>query len=196
MLNVGLTGGIASGKTTISDLFANLGITIIDTDVISHQLMHKGEAAYQLSVAHFGQQIVDKHGDIKRPALRRLVFEQPQQKQWLENMIHPLIRERTLQQVKSANNEHYVLIVVPLMFETGFNDFMDHIIAIDCPAEVQLSRLIKRDQIDYPLAKKIIHAQIDNASRLARADSIIANSENSNRQNDVKILHQNLLKLT
>ena len=192
---VGLTGGIASGKSTISQLFASLGTPIIDTDIISHQLMQQNQAAYIQTVKHFGQSILNNDGSINRPGLRKIIFNEPQQKSWLENMIHPLIRKKTQENILNANTEDYVLIIVPLMFETGFDQLVDHVIAIDCPAETQIKRLTQRDNIDKELAQKMIAAQMDNQSRLSRADSVLANPDNKNRHQEVLQLHQKLLKL-
>lgn len=195
MLKVGLTGGIASGKSTISQLFSNLGVSVIDTDVISHQLMQKGQPAYLHTVQHFGPDVLNKDGSLNRPLLRKIIFDQPQQKQWLEEMIHPLIRQQTNENISQLSNGNYVLIVVPLMFESGFNNMLDHIIAIDCPAQVQQKRLTQRDNINDELAQKMITSQIDNSSRLAQADSIIHNFDNEDRSREIFQLHQKLLKL-
>ena len=195
MFRVGLTGGIASGKSTISRLFSDLGITVIDTDIISHQLMQINQAAYIQAKQHFGIDILNEDGSIQRSILRQIIFDQPQQKEWLEKMIHPLIRQETVEQINNVASGDYVLIVVPLMFETGFNQLVDHVIAIDCPAETQLKRLLERDKIDSQLSKKMIAAQMDNQSRLSKADSILQNSDNRNRRQDVLQIHLKLIKL-
>mgnify|MGYP000881962658 CR=1 FL=1 len=195
MFRVGLTGGIASGKSTISQLFAELNIPVIDTDVISHQLMQKGQQAYQETLLHFGPHILNQDDSINRVLLRQIIFSEPAQKTWLENLLHPLIRARTEQQIASYKQADYVLVVVPLMFETGFNRFLDHIIAIDCPPSTQLERLIQRDRIQPELAQKMLDAQLDNQQRLQLADSCINNQDNLNRKQDVLDLHSRLLVL-
>jgi len=195
MFRVGLTGGIASGKSTISQLFAELNIPVIDTDVISHQLMQKGQQAYQETLLHFGPHILNQDDSINRVLLRQIIFSEPAQKTWLENLLHPLIRARTEQQIASYKQADYVLVVVPLMFETGFNRFLDHIIAIDCPPPTQLERLIQRDRIQPELAQKMLDAQLDNQQRLQLADSCINNQDNLNRKQDVLDLHSRLLVL-
>jgi len=133
MLRVGLTGGIASGKTTISHLFAKLGVMVIDTDVISHDLMQPGQSAYNQSVEHFGSEILNPDETINRPLLRKIVFKQPTQKQWLEKMIHPLIQQATLSAIDNCTGQ-YVIIVIPLLFESDFKQLVENVIAIDCPA--------------------------------------------------------------
>ena len=195
MYRVGLTGGIASGKSTISQLFSDLGTPIIDTDMISHQLMQQGQPAYCQTVQHFGNGIINNDGSLNRPRLREIIFDQPMQKHWLENMIHPLIRSETEESILKVSEGAYVLIVVPLMFETGFNRLVDHVIAIDCPAETQVRRLTQRDSIDKKLAQNMIASQMDNQSRLAHANSILHNPDDENRQQEVMKLHQKLLKL-
>jgi len=195
MFRVGLTGGIASGKSTISQLFYKLGIPVIDTDIISHQLMQIGQAAYEQTVLHFGQNILSQDGNINRTKLRQIIFSQPQQKSWLEKMIHPQIQKMTENQIAELSEGDYVLIVVPLMFETGFNKFVNHVIAIDCPIETQLERLTQRDKIDSKLAREMISSQLDNPSRLTLADSIIINQDSNNREQDVLKLHKKILNL-
>ncbi len=195
MFQVGLTGGIASGKSTISLLFNKLGVAVIDTDVISHQLMQIGQSAYEQTLQHFGQNILAQDGKINRAKLRQIIFSQPQQKIWLEKMIHPQIQKTTEDQIAELSEGDYVLIVVPLMFETGFNKFIDHVIAIDCPIETQLQRLTQRDKIDNKLAQKMISSQIENQSRLKLADSTIVNHDNKSREQDVSKLHQKILTL-
>ena len=195
MFRVGLTGGIASGKSTVSQLFYKLGIPVIDTDIISHQLMQVGQSAYEQTVSHFGQKIISQDGNINRTKLRQIIFSQPQQKIWLEKMIHPLIQKTTENRIANLSEGDYALIVVPLMFETEFNKLVDHVIAIDCPIETQLKRLTHRDKIDSKLAQEMISSQLDNQSRLKLADSIIVNQDNTNREQDVLKLHHKILNL-
>jgi dephospho-CoA kinase len=126
--------------------------------------------------------------------LRKIVFNQPQQRIWLEKMLHPLIRQSTENQIQNTVSD-YVLIVVPLMFETGFDKLVDHVIAIDCPSEIQKKRLTQRDNIDDTLAQQMINAQIDNQSRLDQANSSIKNHDDNSREQDVLKLHKKLLSL-
>ena len=195
MLKVGLTGGIASGKSTISQLFSDLGIPIIDTDKISHRLMQPGQTGYLQTVEHFGQSILHSDNSINRALLRSIIFNQPEQKLWLENLMHPLIKAETLSQIERSRHLNYVLVVVPLMFETGYNELLDHVIAIDCPTEIQLKRLRQRDHIDDELARKMIASQMENSIRLSLSDSRLPNLNDEDREQDVLELHHLLLAL-
>ena len=195
MFRVGLTGGIASGKSTISQLFEKLGVIVIDTDKISHHLMQPGEAGYDKTLAHFGPQILNPDQSIDRGQLRKIIFSNAAEKTWLEQLLHPLIRQRAEQAMQQAKNTDYVLLVVPLLFETGFEQLVDHVIAIDCPASIQIQRLIQRDGVDALLAKRMLNAQLSNEQRTARADSVLPNANDGDRSGDVLKLHQHLLQL-
>lgn len=174
MLRIGLTGGIASGKSTLGEGLRERGIPVIDADEVSQALMQPGEPGYQAAVAHFGSDILDSRKHIDRSALRRLVFKNPDQRKWLEQMLHPLIRQRIEQTADSLDSE-LVFILVPLLFESGFDEIVDTTVAIDCPRDVQMQRLMERDGIDQALAERMIDAQLDNRQRLERADQSICN---------------------
>jgi dephospho-CoA kinase len=196
MFSVGLTGGIASGKTTVSNLFADLGVPIVDTDVISRKLLQPGELAYRQVCDHFGDDILGTDGEIDRAILRRLVFSNPQHKSWLEKMLHPLIYQRTHDAVKQYSGAAYVLVVVPLLFESSFQSLADRVLAVDCPAEQQIRRLIKRDNIDEDLARSMLAQQLSNAERRARAHDVIDNREDeADLQAQVNSLHRFYLQL-
>ena len=195
MFAVGLTGGIASGKTRISNLFAELGVPVIDTDVISRKLLEPGELAYRQVCDHFGSDILDADDRIDRARLREIVFTDPDEKSWLETMLHPLIYQRSHEAVLEHSRKNYVLVVIPLLFETNFQSLVDRILVVDCPPEVQIERLVKRDNIDEDLAGKMISQQLGNAARLARAHDVIDNRSNdSDLPSQVKSLHQAYLK--
>jgi dephospho-CoA kinase len=185
MFSVGLTGGIASGKTTISNLFAELGVLVIDTDVISRNLLAPGEQAYRQVCDHFGKQILCDNGEIDRATLRNIIFSSPQQKSWLETMLHPLIFRRSHDAIIENSRASYVLIVVPLLFETNFQSLVDRILVVDCPADQQIQRLMKRDEIDDKLANSMLAQQLSNAERLTRAHDII-----NNREDDAALVTQ------
>jgi len=196
MYAVGLTGGVASGKTTISRLFADLGVPVIDTDVISRELLVPGQLAYRQVSEHFGDAILKPGGEIDRARLREIVFSQRDQKIWLEAMLHPLIYQRTLDAIRAHARAVYVLVVVPLLFETNFQSLVDRVLAVDCPAEQQIERLVKRDNIERELAARMLTQQLDNATRLKRAhDSIDNRGDGSNLEAEVASLHRKYLQL-
>ncbi len=196
MFSVGLTGGIASGKTTISDLFAARGIPVIDTDIISRQLLEPGELAFDQVSEHFGGEILQPDGSIDRKRLREIVFNDRAAKTWLETMLHPLIFQRSLEAIQSSAEGAYVLVVVPLLFETNFQSLVDRVLAVDCPAERQIERLVNRDRIDAGLAQKMLEQQLSNADRLARAHDVIDNrGDGSDLDSQVERLHRRYLQL-
>ncbi len=174
MQRIGLTGGIASGKTALADALAQRGLTVIDADDISRALMQPGEPGYRVAVDHFGEGILDAEGKIDRPALRRRVFERPEERRNLERMLHPLIRQR-IEQTLDELEEDSALIVVPLLFESGFDDLVDRSLAIDCPRDIQIERLMQRDGIDRMLAERMLDAQMSNAERVQRSDHSVVN---------------------
>jgi len=197
MFSVGLTGGIASGKSTISDLFAKLGVLIIDTDVISRQLLEPGELAFDQVSKHFGDVIKTADGRIDRSRLREIIFNDHDQKSWLETMLHPLIYQRSHDAILSSATAEYVLVVIPLMFETNFQALVDRILVVDCPATQQIDRLVKRDHIDESLARKMVAQQLGNKERVARAHDIIDNhSANADLESQVDSLHRLYMQLS
>ncbi len=196
MFAVGLTGGIASGKTTISNLFARRGVPVIDTDVISRGLLEPGEQAYSQVRAHFGDEVVDADGRIRRARLREIVFGDRREKAWLETMLHPLIYQRSLDTIRRHRRDDYVLVVIPLLFETNFQSLVDRILVVDCPAEVQIERLIARDAIDAGLARQMIAQQLSNDERVARAHDVIDNSrDEADLDAEVERLHRKYTEL-
>lgn len=196
MFAVGLTGGIASGKTTISDLFARRGVAVVDTDIISRALLEPGELAFDQVCAHFGDSILDADGNIDRGSLRKIVFNQADEKSWLETMLHPLIYQRCFDAIRTNTASAYVLVVVPLLFETNFQSLVDRILVVDCPAEIQVERLVRRDRIDKSLAKKMLAQQLSNAERVARAHDIIENcNASADLESRVAELHEFYLEL-
>jgi dephospho-CoA kinase len=197
MYSVGLTGGIAAGKTTVSNLFAALGVPVVDTDIISRELLEPGELAYDQVCAHFGDSITGSNDEIDRAKLRKIIFTNPDEKIWLENTLHPLIYRRSHDAILEHTKASYVLVVIPLMFETNFQSLVDRILVVDCPPEVQLERLLKRDHIDKPLARKMLAQQLSNSARRARAHDIVDNSENTtDLGSQVEALHQLYLQLS
>jgi dephospho-CoA kinase len=197
MFSVGLTGGIAAGKTTVSNLFAELGVPVVDTDIISRKLLEPGELAYDQVCTHFSDSIKGSNDGIDRAKLRKIVFTNPHEKIWLEHMLHPLIYRRSHDAILEHTKASYVLVVIPLLFETNFQALVDRILVVDCPPEVQLERLLKRDHIDEPLALEMLAQQLSNSARLAKAHDIVDNSENAtDLGSQVEALHQLYLQLS
>ncbi len=198
MLTVGLTGGIGSGKSTVSDLFSNLGVPIIDTDLISHRLLEPDQSGYEKVVAHFGDKLLGKDQQIDRRQLRRVVFNDEAEKLWLEATLHPRIYQQTQQQIEQLKATGYVIVVIPLLFETDFRALLDRILVIDCCPETQIRRLTARDHIDLNLARLMLAQQWTNEARLEQADDVIHNGSDLDMDLDQQVakLHHNYLLLT
>jgi len=191
---VALTGGIASGKNTACDQLAQLGVPIVDTDVISHQITRANGAAINAISEQFGQHFINKDQALDRNKMRKLVFNDPIAKTKLESITHPLIREQVTQQVKqnqallNANTQiHYQLIAVPLLFETDhYQKLIDYAVVIDCEPELQVARAVARSQLSEATARAIIQSQIPRDERIKRADYVIENNDDISALN-VKI---------
>lgn len=192
---VGLTGGIASGKTAVSDRLAAAGATIVDTDIIAREVVEPGRPAFDEIVARFGESIVNSAGDLDRRALRELVFSDASARTDLEAITHPRIREQTLQAARQATGP-YVVLVVPLLIGSTLRSAVDRILVVDCEPATQLARLLARDGGSRSTAEAIIATQTDRETRLTAADDVITN--NSNQQALTKAvdeLHQRYLTL-
>ena len=197
MLTVGLTGGIGSGKSTVSDLFSNLGVPIIDTDLISHRLLEPDQSGYEKVVAHFGDKLLGKDQQIDRRQLRRVVFNDEAEKLWLEATLHPIIYQQTQQQIEQLKATAYAIVVIPLLFETDFRALLDRILVIDCCPETQIRRLTARDHIDLKLARLMLAQQWTNEARLEQADDVIHNGSDLDMDLDQQVakLHHKYLLL-
>ena len=176
-LKIGLTGGIASGKTTISDYFKALGIPIIDADVISHEVTKPNGSAFEEIISSFGSNILDESGLIDRKKMRAIIFDDASKKEILEGIIHPKVREEIFNLV-SQSNDHYLILSVPLLIETGMNQMMDRILVVDCSVDTQIECLIQRDKINLDEAKSILRNQTNRSTRLKVADDLIVNEKN------------------
>jgi dephospho-CoA kinase len=172
---IGLTGGIASGKTTVANLFAELGATVIDTDVIARQVVEPGEPALAEIRAAFGPWAIDKDGRLDRAAMRERIFAEPASRRRLEAIVHPRIGEEVRRQSEAAGGE-YQIIVVPLLVESQLRAIMDRILVVDCDENTQLERLMHRDAETESQARRMLAAQASRDERLAIADDVIDNS--------------------
>ena len=174
---VGLTGGIGSGKSTVADLFAALGVRIIDTDLISRQLTQVGGTAIPALREAFGTGVIDTQGELDRAAMRKLVFSHPEEKKRLEAILHPLILAQAKQQAASPIDAPYTLVVVPLLFENRrYSDWMNRVITVDCPEETQIKRTMQRSQLDEAAVRAIMAQQLSREARLTFSDEKILNN--------------------
>ncbi len=196
MYKVGLTGGIGSGKSTVADLFAELGVPVIDTDQIARQLTVPGGAALQAIHTAFSESTFKPDGSLDRAALRRLVFAEPAARQQLEAILHPLIRDE-VERVLANLDAPYVLIVIPLLVETGgYRDLLNRILVVDCPETLQISRVKARNGLAQDEVLAIMAAQATRVERLARADDVIANTASAEAlRAGVAALNQRFLTL-
>ena len=184
---IGLTGGIASGKTTVCDLFKELSVEIIDADVISHELSKKGGAAFEEIIEAFEDEIIGDDGELDRKKLRSIVFNDDSKKKMLEGIIHPKVLLSINEKIKASQSD-YLIISVPLMIETGMNAMMDRVLLIDCNVETQIERLSQRDQSSREEAIKIIESQASIESKRELSDDrIINNNETSIEELTLKV---------
>lgn len=196
MLIIGLTGGIASGKTKISDLFSQFETPIIDTDIISREALEPCQPGYIEILNHFGDSILLSDTQIDRPKLRQLIFNDNSEKKWLESALHPIIFKQSQNQIEHYSEAKYVIIVVPLLFETNFSKLVDRVLVVDCRAAIQIERLLRRDKIDIVLAQRMIDNQCSNQERIKLADDTIDNNKNGDLNPQVKTLHEKYLSLS
>jgi len=194
MLKVGLTGGIGSGKTTVSNLFTELGVPVIDTDVIARELVDDKHVLAEI-VNFFGKAILDHNNKLDRTILAKLVFDTAENKQKLEDILHPKIRitvnEKTHQLVTSNYPPPYTIIVIPLLIETNFNQIIDRTLVVIADEENRVERIKQRDNRNMDEIRAIISAQTTDRKRLNSADDIIENNSNINELNiKTQILHK------
>ncbi len=195
MLKVGLTGGIASGKSLVAGLFADLGAALVDTDVVAREVVTPGEPGLDAVRKLFGPGVIAPSGELDRRSLRSIVFADAAKRRHLEDVLHPLIRERARRQIDQAQGP-YTIVVVPLLVETFFAQIVDRVLVVDCPVELQLERLLQRDGITRAEADAMIAAQADRASRLNEADDVIDNSGSIDAtRKQVEALHARYLAL-
>lgn len=173
---IGLTGGIGSGKTTITNYFSELGVEIIDADIIAREVVAKGSSALIQIKQHFGEDYIQEDGSLNRALLREKVFSEPQAKLWLNNLLHPLIRQQIILQTTQAKTP-YCILVAPLLIENNLKTMVDRVLVIDVSESTQLTRTMQRDNNSAELAKSIIASQISRKERLIAADDVINNDD-------------------
>ena len=196
MLKIGLTGGIGCGKTTVAKLFEQLKIPVIDADEIARQLVAIGQPALMRIQEVFGSDVFKPDGSLNREQLRELIFSDPEKKQRLESILHPLVYQ-SMQAMLEQLISPYCIICIPLLFETNMTRFVDRILVVDCPVETQIERVRKRDNMTMERIQSIIDSQVSRTFRKAQANDLIDNSETDDRlAEEVKTLHNLYLSLS
>ena len=186
---IGLTGGIGSGKTTVANIFADLGVDIIDADIAARKVVIPQSNALQQISNHFGSQFIQADGSLNRPLLRSQIFNHEKDKLLLNNLLHPLIRQTMLDEIQQSQSS-YCLLVAPLLIENNLQSLVDRILVIDIHEEEQIKRAIIRDPSSQEEIIKIIASQVPRQERLKFADDIIDNSKS-----DLSIIKNIVLKL-
>ena len=195
MYIVGLTGGIGSGKTAVSDRFQAKGITIVDADICARIVVEKGRPALAQIAEHFGRDILTTEGELDRATLRQRIFVDPADKQWLEALLHPLIAEELFRQLEQADSP-YAILVSPLLIESDQHLLCDRVLLVDVPEDLQIERTMQRDANDAEQVKRIMQTQASRNTRLGKADDVIANIHGLDYLDDcVEKLHQRYLQL-
>lgn len=171
---VGITGGIGSGKSAVTDYLETKGVAVVDADKVARLVVEPGTAGLAAIAEIFGEEVLLPGGELDRAALRKVVFDNPDKRKVLEGITHPLIREEIARQLSEAKSP-YVVLASPLLLESGQNSFADYVVVVDVPESVQLSRTMARDDNSEELVKSIMAAQLDRETRLSRADTSISN---------------------
>ena len=195
MFKVGLTGGIGCGKTTIANQFAARDVPVIDADAIARRLVDAGQPAFHAIVEHFGSPVLTPDGQLDRGGLRQRIFAQPEERLWLERLLHPLVYAE-LQHAVDEAQAAYCVLVIPLLLETGQRNFVDRVLVVDCLPAVQKARVKGRDGLDDAAVVRILAAQLSRAERLAAADDVLENNADiANLLPQLERLHQRYLGL-
>lgn len=195
MFVIGLTGGIGSGKSAVSDRFAQHGITIVDADVAARVVVEPGRPALDRIAEHFGAELITAAGALDRALLRSKVFSNESERKWLESLLHPLIAEE-IQSGLINSRSPYTMLVSPLLLETTQHSYVDRVLVVDVPVELQLARTMARDNNSEAQVRAIIAAQLDREARRSRADDLIINDGSLDQlQQQVDALHQRYLAL-
>jgi dephospho-CoA kinase len=187
---VGLTGGIGSGKSTVADQFSDLGVCVVDTDLISHSLTSAGQPALTLIRQQLGADYLLPNGTLDRDRLRQRVFADQETRRELETIVHPLIHREVLRQLAESNGP-YALLVVPLLIEKrGYRDLLQRILVVDCPEEIQVARTMARSRLSAEQVRAIMAAQATRSARLSEADDVIDSSgDRAAMRGQVESLH-------
>ena len=191
---IGLAGGIGSGKSTVTKYFNELGIQSVDADDVARLVVKPNSDCLKKIHLRYGNDILLNDGTLNRKVLREIIFDQPKEREWLEALTHPVIRQEIMAQLNAATSR-YVLLVHPLLFETKQDTLCKWVIAIDVPREIQIQRIISRDNVSQDSAEKILVTQLANNERIKRADFVLENAGNIADMNaKVLKLHQKILE--
>jgi dephospho-CoA kinase len=192
---VGLTGGIGSGKSTVARLFGDLGVHWVDADDVAREVVEPGTPALARIAEHFGGGILTAEGALDRGQLRSIVFQEPEERAWLESLLHPVIREELIRQLHPDDYQlPYVLLVSPLLLETDQHELVDRVVVIDVPRDVQIERTMARDTNSRDQVERIIAAQMPREQRAERADVIIDNNRPVDEvERQVRELHEQFM---
>jgi len=181
MFIIGLTGGIGSGKSAAAEILKELGLKVIDLDLITHELMRPGELGYIEIKKEFGEKYIDTKGALDRKLLRQEIFSSFDLKKRIESILHPIIFEECNKQLNILKHEKYIVLVIPLLFETkNYISLIDESLLIDCDLEAQIERVIKRDNVSKALVNRIIKNQMNRQEKQLLADKVILNDGNIN----------------
>jgi len=172
---VGITGGIGSGKSAVTAHLENLGIDVVDADLAARVVVEPGQPALKAIAEHFGSDILQQDGQLDRAALRKIVFEDPEARTWLESVTHPAIRQEIESQLHRATSP-YAVLSSPLLLEGNQHSFVNHVVVVDVTEELQIARTTVRDNNSIELVQKIMAAQLPRSERISRADEVIDNS--------------------
>ena len=195
-LVVGLTGGIGSGKSTVANLFAELGVPVIDADRLARELVTPGQPAFDEIIAQFGSDCLRADGTLDRAWLRQRIFSDPHGKRQLEAILHPKIRQR-MQELIAEIRAPYCIVVIPLLLETRQTDLVDRIVVVDLPEKEQLKRVAERDSLPHHVILDIMSTQADRETRLAAADDIIDNVNGpASLGKRIQELHMQFMEIT
>ncbi|MEH6344980.1 MAG: dephospho-CoA kinase [Bermanella sp.] len=196
MVVIGVTGGIGSGKTAVTDEFSKFGIAVVDADIAARTVVEAGKPALEEIALHFGKDILLPSGELDRAALRGIIFKQPEQRVWLEKLTHPLIREEIITGLKQAKSP-YVILASPLLIESNQYKLTHRVLVVDTPEELQIRRTVKRDNNNEEQVRSIINAQSSREKRLSFADDIVVNDQDlSYLRSQVNVFHERYLKLS
>ncbi len=195
MITIGLTGGIGSGKSTVANLFKALDVPVFDTDTIARQLVEPGQPALEEIKTVFGNEILDATGNLDRDKLKRQIFNNVNDRQTLESILHPRIRDSLLNKIKHCKAP-YCIAVIPLLVEHQWQHIVDRVLVVDASEDTQMRRIRQRDGMPDSLTRSIINSQVSRQARLAAADDVIDNDQESNTLNDrVKQLHEKYMAI-